>query len=98
LLLTTHYTSDLIFYLGYDTDLGDKAETDVWREKVKWIEKNDPCLAKKAWTWFTANRTLFLGVLVGITSIWASVKTVQVRKLEIEKMHWGDPCPQWLRI
>jgi len=86
-------TSDLIFYLGYDTDLGDKAETDVWREKVKWIEKNDPGFAKKAWTWFTANLTLFLGVLVGITSIWASVKTVQVRKLEIEKNALGRPLP-----
>lgn len=90
--------SDLVFYLGYEAASGDKGEADVWREKIKWVERNEPGFWSSAWIWFTANLSWFLGILACITGIWASIKTIQLRRLELIRNATVQTAPEVSKI
>ncbi len=75
--------SDLVFYMGYETAKGEKAESDVWRQKIEWKEKYVPGVLEKSWAWLKSSLALALGLLAALATIWASWKTIVVRRLEI---------------
>lgn len=78
-------SSDLVFYLGYETAQGEKKESDVWREKITWIEKIEPGLVARISSWFGPSFSWVLGILAALASAWASWKTIQLRRLELAR-------------
>ncbi len=75
--------NDLIFYMGYQTGTGAK-EADVWRHKITWTEVNVPGTLEKSWAWIKDNTSWVFGIFAAFTTIWAGVKTIQLRRLELK--------------
>jgi hypothetical protein len=74
---------DLVFYMGYETIANEKAENDVWRQKVEWREKYEAGFFAKIWAWLKSFLNWILAALAVIVTIYANYLTVKVRKLEL---------------